>query len=127
MNDSKTLICHWNGCLLEFTTANVLHQHIEQHLETDYKSNPLNSASKASSPSQLVINTSTGQYKCLWDQCTFLSDRYHGLKSHIATHIPYKPFRCDICDRPFKRRYDMQKHKKSVHYRGIDEILLLKD
>ncbi len=35
--------------------------------------------------------------------------------SHLVVHLPYYPFKCQLCSAKFKRKYDYRKHRLSVH------------
>ncbi|KAJ1551572.1 hypothetical protein HK405_014258 [Cladochytrium tenue] len=37
------------------------------------------------------------------------------LRSHMVTHSEERAFPCDICERPFARKSDMVKHKRTMH------------
>ena len=98
---ARKLPCLWKDCDYK-GIANELYEHCIEHLGS-----PQNES-----------------FECLWNFCEFTTTKYHGLKSHIGIHIPYKPFKCEICDRPFKRKFDMKKHIKAIHLKGIDDKLI---
>ena len=48
-------------------------------------------------------------YQCDFCEKSFKQIKY--LKSHMVVHSGEKPFACNVCGRPFKRRNEMKKHK----------------
>ena len=98
------LLCKWRDCSYATSNDSNLLFHCRKHVE-EY------------TPSEINC-------KCQWSTCQFNCSRYHGLKSHLITHIPVKIFACDICHRHFSRRYDMKKHIKAIHIKSFDMRLV---
>eukprot|EP00834_Sanchytrium_tribonematis_P008897 NODE_1260_length_1574_cov_0.373559.p1 type:complete len:105 gc:universal NODE_1260_length_1574_cov_0.373559:291-605(+) len=103
MQKNRDFNCHWDTCYYTHSEPCALYEHCTEHLNDG-----------------LVED----RFICKWRHCKFTSKRYHGLKSHLILHIPHRPYICEVCDKTFKRKFDLKKHRKTVHYRGIDKKLL---
>ena len=98
-------LCLWNECEKQFEEESSLYSHVVDHL-----------------PKAEIC-----EYPCGWLGCDFIGKTYYQIKSHIHIHVPFKPFRCYICSKSFKRKWDMQKHINGIHLRNIDSTLIDKE
>ncbi|OLY80430.1 pH-response transcription factor pacC/RIM101 [Smittium mucronatum] len=91
---SETYICKWEGCEYEpFTDIDIMYSHLtSEHVGRKTKGN-------------LCLT-------CKWQSCGHSFTKRDHITSHVKIHIPYKPFPCQICNRPFKRAQDLKKHLK---------------
>jgi KRAB domain-containing zinc finger protein len=56
------------------------------------------------------------EHKCLIDGCKFETNSPYDLNNHIRRiHNPTRDHECSECNKRFKRRCDMENHKKNVH------------
>lgn len=63
---------------------------------------------EANSPS-----TSTLPYQC-W-ACDKRFSCHSQMKNHEVVHSDEKPFVCEVCNRGFRRKYDMKRHVQLIH------------
>ncbi|KAJ3110324.1 hypothetical protein HK100_003078 [Physocladia obscura] len=61
-----------------------------------------------------------GEYGCPWPNCSIKSVRKYNLKIHYMTHLPVVEatvdrHACHICQKLFRRKYDMHRHLFGVH------------
>ncbi|KAJ3104624.1 hypothetical protein HDU97_009015 [Phlyctochytrium planicorne] len=66
----------------------------------------------------IKANPSTGLYHCPHPGCTYEgASRRYNLKIHYLTHLgnASKKFICDHCEKPFRRRYDLDRHGVAIH------------
>eukprot|EP00835_Amoeboradix_gromovi_P001139 NODE_45_length_27728_cov_0.328387.p21 type:complete len:118 gc:universal NODE_45_length_27728_cov_0.328387:2628-2981(+) len=103
------LNCLWNACTFRTPRSNILYEHCQSHIGGEQP------------------NHNNHTFECKWWSCTFKCHRLHGLKSHISIHVPFRPFSCCICKQSFKRKFDVKKHIRMVHYKGLDTKLLESD
>lgn len=50
---------------------------------------------------------------CRWGACKNTTVKRDHMKSHVQVHVPYRPHKCEFCDRTFKRPQDLKKHVKT--------------
>jgi len=55
------------------------------------------------------------KFTCQHPGCNRRFDRSHNLKTHLLTHTNIKPYVCNLCKRPFRRRYDLTRHVSALH------------
>jgi uncharacterized Zn-finger protein len=55
------------------------------------------------------------KFACHHPGCNRRFDRSHNLKTHLLTHTDIKPYVCNLCKRPFRRRYDLTRHVSALH------------
>lgn len=55
----------------------------------------------------------SGQLTCLFPNCGKLSMRMYNIRTHIHTHLSYRPFACEVCGSRFVRQFDLRRHVKS--------------
>ena len=54
-----------------------------------------------------------GKYKC--NTCDKVFPSPAQLKRHKIVHSDERPFKCDFCEKSFRRKYDCSFHMKMVH------------
>lgn len=55
-----------------------------------------------------------GKWVCLWKDCgNTRFGRKENIKSHVQTHLDDRPYKCDVCDKPFVRGHDLKRHLKT--------------
>ena len=54
-------------------------------------------------------------YICQYDNCGRLFNKTWNFIDHVRIHTGDKPFKCDICNRGFAQKGNLNKHKK-LHY-----------
>ena len=62
---------------------------------------------------QEMIEVRDGKFTCT--VCGKTSDRRFNLGKHIETHIELLSFPCQLCDKVFRYRNSLQKHKSTFH------------
>lgn len=93
-DNGETLLCKWMNCSLEFGTAEELYNHLcEAHVGRK--------------------STNNLSLTCKWDNCRVSTVKRDHITSHIRVHVPLKPFKCEFCEKPFKRRQDLKKHVRT--------------
>lgn len=108
MTHEEYITCLWRGCGKTLLDCTDLYSHLlEEHVCT-------------------VRDTERCACKCGWINCDYRGQKKIQLKSHIHVHVPYRPFQCSICQKTFKRKFDLKKHINGLHFRNIDEKLVYK-
>ncbi|OMJ09438.1 pH-response transcription factor [Smittium culicis] len=92
---SESFLCKWEGCENNtFTDIDIMYSHLtNDHVGRKTKGN-------------LCLT-------CKWENCGHSFTKRDHITSHVKIHIPYKPFPCQLCNRPFKRAQDLKKHLKT--------------
>ncbi|KNE57697.1 hypothetical protein AMAG_04556 [Allomyces macrogynus ATCC 38327] len=91
--------CQWTGCTQRFTDSDGLLQHLDaDHIGRKKLGN-------------LCL-------ECKWVQpdgqvCGVTKTKRDHITSHLRVHIRAQPHVCEICQRRFKRDYDLRKHERS--------------
>lgn len=67
----------------------------------------------ADSPSADSPSTSALPYQC-W-ACDKRFSCHSQMKNHEVVHSDEKPFICEVCNRGFRRKYDMKRHVQLIH------------
>ena len=58
-------------------------------------------------------------FKCTESDCEFVTDSDYKLKQHInGIHLQLRPFKCEICQAAFKRKYHLTVHHQGSHSSG---------
>ncbi|KAI9099319.1 hypothetical protein DFS34DRAFT_566483, partial [Phlyctochytrium arcticum] len=50
--------------------------------------------------------------------CNKVFTRRFNLQSHELVHSNLRPFKCDLCDGSFRRKFDLRRHMRSLHTAG---------
>uniref|UniRef100_A0A8D8WKX2 Zinc finger and BTB domain-containing protein 46 n=1 Tax=Cacopsylla melanoneura TaxID=428564 RepID=A0A8D8WKX2_9HEMI len=59
------------------------------------------------------------KYVCpLCNQCAYY---LYKIKRHLNSHIGYKPFQCDVCQKRFSNKFGLQRHSLEIHSIIIDK------
>lgn len=91
---SSPLLCKWLQCGRLFENAEELYRHLcEQHVGRK--------------------STNNLSLSCRWDNCQVHTVKRDHITSHIRVHVPLKPFKCQSCEKTFKRPQDLKKHVKT--------------
>ncbi|OAV88261.1 hypothetical protein PTTG_08458 [Puccinia triticina 1-1 BBBD Race 1] len=88
------LVCHWTkpDCLQSFLSAEELFNHLcDSHVGRKRNGN-------------LSLS-------CSWEGCTHKAAKRDHMTSHMMVHCPLQTNICGICDKTFKRSYDLRKHE----------------
>jgi hypothetical protein len=51
-------------------------------------------------------------YRCPWEGCEKLFNRFYNLRSHYRIHSGERPFCCDSCPSSFARNHDLKRHQR---------------
>lgn len=90
----ENLVCKWLNCSLKFDNAEALYSHLcEQHVGRK--------------------STNNLSLTCRWDKCHVSTVKRDHITSHIRVHVPLKPYKCEVCNKNFKRPQDLKKHVKT--------------
>lgn len=90
----ENLVCKWLNCSLKFSNAEALYSHLcEQHVGRK--------------------STNNLSLTCRWDKCHVSTVKRDHITSHIRVHVPLKPYKCEVCNKNFKRPQDLKKHVKT--------------
>ena len=65
-------------------------------------------------PSPKPQRNSRGEYPCNF--CEKVFPCYSHMKKHEIVHSDQKPFKCDFCDKYFRRKYDCTRHMKGMYH-----------
>ncbi|KAJ1560923.1 hypothetical protein HK405_005495 [Cladochytrium tenue] len=84
-------------------------------LVTSSTSAPSQPAPPCVIPAAVVGVGNEPRIMCPFSGCGKLFVHPSSLRSHMVTHTQEREFPCDICDRPFARKSDMAKHKRTMH------------
>ncbi len=98
---AKEVACLWSNCNRRFSMPSDLYLHILDHLKPE-----------------------SNEFNCNWLDCQFKCTKYHQIKSHIHCHVLYQPFKCSVCGKMCKRKFDLKKHFFGVHFKNIDSTLI---
>lgn len=91
---SETLKCKWLNCTSTFDKAESLYNHLcEVHVGRK--------------------STNNLSLTCRWENCRVITVKRDHITSHIRVHVPLKPYKCDFCQKNFKRPQDLKKHVKT--------------
>lgn len=90
---SPELACQWGSCTNTFSSAEDLYTHLcEVHVGRK--------------------STNNLSLTCRWRDCRVITVKRDHITSHIRVHVPLKPYKCDLCNKNFKRPQDLKKHVK---------------
>ena len=90
----EPLKCKWLSCTQTFDSAETLYAHLcEVHVGRK--------------------STNNLSLACRWDGCRTITVKRDHITSHIRVHVPLKPYKCDFCQKSFKRPQDLKKHVKT--------------
>ncbi|KNC98124.1 uncharacterized protein SPPG_06532 [Spizellomyces punctatus DAOM BR117] len=64
---------------------------------------------------QKLGHTSPKLFKCPEPDCGKAFTRRFNLQSHELVHSNLRPFKCELCNRTFRRKFDQRRHMQSVH------------
>jgi hypothetical protein len=90
----EQLVCKWLNCGKTFDSAETLYNHL---CDSHVGRKSMNNLSLA----------------CRWDGCRVITVKRDHITSHIRVHVPLKPYKCDFCQKSFKRPQDLKKHVKT--------------
>ena len=96
-NRYKTMQCKWDTCSYNGTSLKDLCDHVSVH-------------------------SGIKPFICFWENCGQVCQKKGRLRAHIKTHVPYKEFKCKICQKAFRRQQEMKRHYVNLHL--TDQILL---
>ncbi|KAI8074883.1 hypothetical protein BC940DRAFT_286869 [Gongronella butleri] len=86
--------CRWTGCQNMYETVEGLFEHLcDDHVGRRATNN-------------LCLT-------CYWNDCGATAAKRDHLTSHVKVHLPFKPYVCQQCRKPFKRPQDLKKHEKT--------------
>ncbi|KAJ3378758.1 hypothetical protein HDU92_007137 [Lobulomyces angularis] len=60
----------------------------------------------------LVAKKVIEEYICNYPGCLKVFEKKYNMKSHLVSHVNSKPFSCENCNKKYKRKHDMARHKK---------------
>ena len=63
----------------------------------------------------MTVRHSNGEKKVHCPQCPFSTYNKQTMKSHINRHRAYRPFQCELCDKNYTCRTQLQTHQKAKH------------
>lgn len=90
----ETLRCKWLSCTSTFENAELLYSHLcDVHVGRK--------------------STNNLSLTCRWANCRVITVKRDHITSHIRVHVPLKPYKCDFCQKNFKRPQDLKKHVKT--------------
>ena len=58
-------------------------------------------------------STNNLNLECHWANCKTKTVKRDHITSHVRVHVPFKPHKCPICGKSFKRPQDLKKHHKT--------------
>ncbi|PLW24119.1 hypothetical protein PCASD_06705 [Puccinia coronata f. sp. avenae] len=93
-NQNMDLVCKWSKphCLKNFSSAEELFNHLcDCHV-----------GRKRNGTLSLI---------CSWEGCDHKAAKRDHMTSHMMVHCPLRTNVCGICDKTFKRSYDLRKHE----------------
>lgn len=93
-SSQEQLVCKWLNCGKTFDLAETLYNHL---CDSHVGRKSMNNLSLA----------------CRWDGCRVITVKRDHITSHIRVHVPLKPYKCDFCQKSFKRPQDLKKHVKT--------------
>eukprot|EP00834_Sanchytrium_tribonematis_P000801 NODE_15_length_50561_cov_0.608081.p32 type:complete len:116 gc:universal NODE_15_length_50561_cov_0.608081:17586-17933(+) len=104
--------CGWAKCMFSSTDGLELKNHVIEHH---------------------LLPIEDCNFKCKWvtyydgsctEICKYRTDKIQRIKSHIDSHMEYRPYECIACNISFKRKFDSKKHYKTVHLKNIESVLI---
>lgn len=93
-SQQEQLVCKWLSCGKIFDSAESLYTHLcDSHVGRK--------------------STNNLSLACRWEGCRVITVKRDHITSHIRVHVPLKPYKCDFCQKSFKRPQDLKKHVKT--------------
>ncbi|XP_045782950.1 uncharacterized protein PF11_0213-like isoform X2 [Maniola jurtina] len=117
-----TRLYQCTACDKSYKTKSVLKMHIaEVHMAVDIKTMPCSECGKMFKCLKTLNNhvrlSHLKLYKCKCEICGITLSNKYNMRSHLTSHIDYRPFKCSFegCDKRFKDKCGLKKHT-IIHY-----------